>query len=206
MIRDAFISMFVYPVIAIWGVFILLLIFMPRKRRIFIEKEKKYAVIIPLLLIGSAAWFTFFEDAEFRFVCRKETQHCDYYHSTLFNKELRIADSYSLDGINDTAVKKRKRPRGGRRRGVTKTVYTLVFNGPEKHFEMPKDFHFWEDALEQAEKAGVFLHTDVPEYVYTETSDPVNGIIFFFMIILGSSGMMGCFTLLSKMNEKESDK
>ena len=188
---------------AIWGVFILLMFFMPPKRRAFIKEEKGLFVMIPVLLLLTAAWFTFFEDAEFRFVCRKDIQRCDCYRSTFFNKELRITDSYALEGITGADVNSHLRWRG---KHSKKTAYTVEFSGLGKDFEMPKDFRSRSEAQKQVKLVNNFLHTDISEYVYTETSDPVEGMMLFFMFILGGTGIMACFILLSKKTETKEEE
>ena len=188
-----------------WVVFLLLLvyarIFSPEKLKSFAKEMKLYAVFLLLLLTGTVVWFTFFEDAEFRFVCRKETQRCEYYHSTLFNKELRIAGSFGLDGIDNVEIKRHTRYAGRRR--ARRPCYAVSFSGNGKSFEMPKKFNYQSDAQKQASLAGAFLHTDVPEYVYTESTDSAEGMIVFSMFILYGTTIMACFSLLSKLFEKQ---
>lgn len=188
-----------------WIVFLLLLvyarIFSPEKLKSFAKEGKQYAVFLLLLLAGTIVWFTFFEDAEFRFVCRKDTQRCEYHHSTLFNKELRIADSFGLDGINNVEIKRHTRYAGRRR--ARRPYYAVSFSGNGESFEMPKKFNYQSDAQKQAALAGAFLHTDVPEYVYMESTDSVEGMRIFSMFIVSGTTIMACFSLLLKLFEKQ---
>ena len=190
-------------IVGIWGLFFLLLIlariFMPEKFKAYIKEKKEYAVIIPVILIGIAVWYTFFDDNEFRFVCRKETQRCDYYRASLFNKELRLTDTFSLDGITDIEINKRHLWILWRH----KTVYVLRFYGPEKSFEMPKGSYYQSDIREEAEKARIFLRGKKSEYVYTKNSDSAGGILFVSIFLLGYTAVAGCFTLLLQMIKRE---
>ena len=190
-----------------WAFFLLLLvyarIFSPEKLKSFAKEGKQYAVFLLLLLTGTVVWFTFFEDAEFRFVCLKETQRCEYHHSTLFNKELRIADSFSLDGINNVEIKRHMRYAGKRR--ARRPYYTVSFSGNGKSFEMPKKFNYRSDAQKQATLTDTFLHTDIPEYIYMETTDSAEGMKAFSMFILYGTTIMACFSLLLKLFEKQNN-
>lgn len=190
-------------IIGIWVFFIFLLIFarifMPEKYTAYVKEKKVYAVIIPVVLTGIAVWFTFFEDGKVRFVCRKETQRCDYYHSTLFHKDLRLTDTFSLDGIKDVGIDPYERWILWRH----KTVYVLRFYGPENSFEMPKKISFRTNAEEELKKASSFLHTGKPEYLYTKSSDSAGGILFVSIFLLGYAAVAGCFTLLLQMIKLE---
>lgn len=190
-----------------WVILLLLLvyarIFSPEKLKSFAKETKQYAVFLLLLLAGTIVWFTFFEDAEFRFVCRKETQRCEYHHSTLFNKELRIADSFGLDGINNVEIKRHTRYAGRRR--ARRPYYAVSFSGNGESFEMPKKFNYQSDAQKQATLADTFLRTDIPEYIYTESTDTAEGMKAFSMFILYGTTIMACFSLLLKLFEKQNN-
>ena len=86
---DDFVLTFLKSATAIWGLFILLLIYVRKKGLSFSRQEKNnfYGILIFSVLV--AGWFVFFQDLDFIFDCRKETQHCHYYHSTSYNKKLR---------------------------------------------------------------------------------------------------------------------
>ena len=199
---NGLVLMFLKITASVWGVVFLLLsfmrIFMPEKCKAFIKEGKNFAVLIAVLMAITAVWFGFFEDAEFRFVCSKETQTCDCYRTSLFRKEPKITDTYSLEGITGADVNSHFRWRS---KHSKETAYTVEFSGPENNFEMPMDFRFRKDAQKQAKLADDFLHTDISEYVYTKTSDPVEGMLMFFLFILNSSGIMACISFLVKMNE-----
>ena len=163
---NGFFLMFLQPVAAIWGIFVLLLIYARKKGLTFTREEKKSFLLLLLVFLGVFGWFVFFEDVNFIFDCRKETRRCDYYHSTIYNKKLRLAQSYDLTGINAVEIKTHKRRNG---KYTTKTVYRIRFSGKDGGFEMPKDF-LKEDAQKQAARAVSFVLTGIsPRYVFKET-------------------------------------
>ena len=189
---------FLTPVFIIWGIFILLLVYAHQKRLYFSKKEKRSFVIILFLIVAVLGFFVFFEDLDFLFDCRKETGRCDYYHSTIYNKELRFARSFDLNGITDVEIITRGRRCG---RACTKTVFRLVFKGERDSFEMPKDFDFMEDARDQAGKAAAFLKTDKSRFLYKKIMpENADTELFIFLGAMLSSilAFVGIFTILVK--------
>ena len=191
---------------AFGGVFILLLLFMRRQGLTFTKEEKKSFFFIILIFFGGVGYFFFFEDADFIFRCGKDTQRCDYHHSTHYNKNIRLARSFDLSGIKEAGIVPRKRSCG---RHCSKTVYRIVFNGENNSFEMPKDFDFKEDAERQAARAAAFLQTDKPYYAYKEIT-PNNtknySIILlplFLSVILSMFGLLTALTKIFQRKKKE---
>ena len=186
---------------AFGGVFILLLLFMRRKGLTFTKAEKKSFFFVILIFFVGTGYFFFFEDADFIFRCGKDTQRCDYYHSTHYNKNIRLARSFDLSGIKEAGIVPHKRSCG---RHCSKTVYRIVFNGENNSFEMPKDFDFKEDAERQAARAAAFLQTDKPYYAYKEITpnntknDSIILLPLFLSVILS---MFGSLTILVKIIE-----
>lgn len=176
---------------AFGGVFLLLLIYMRRNGLAFTGQEKKSFVILTVLFFGATGFFFFFEDDDFVFRCGKDTQSCNYYHSTLYNKKIRHVRSYDLSGIKETGIVPHKRSCG---RHCSRTVYRVVFNGENNSFEMPKDFDFKEDAEKQAARAAAFLQTDKPHYTYKDLKKNDTGkdfILYWLLFFLVLSSMYG---------------
>ena len=200
---DDFVLAFAQPVAAVWGIFILLLVFAYKKGVSFTNKERNNFSGILIISVVVLGWFVFFKDLDFVFDCRKETQRCDYYHSTIYNKKLRQVRSYDLTGIKEVEIKTHIRHTG---KHTTKTVYRLEFKGENGRFEMPNDFDFKEDAQKQARRASVFLQTDKPYYVYKDMTPKGSDKVLFIIITLSLSmffAIVGILTLLVKIFKKE---
>ena len=165
------------------GVFVFLLIRALRKGLAVPKKTNALLFLLPVFLIGTTVWFSFFENAGFAFVRLKETRRCDYSRSTLYNKKMRIVRSYDLDGIDNADIFKIN--------GRT-PKYALEFKGKEHRFRMPVKFCFPDTAKEQPDLARTFLKTDLPENAGME-----------FPVILGAIlstifADVGIITLLMK--------
>lgn len=196
---DYFMSSIAGIVAAFGGVFILLLLFMRRQGLTFTKEEKKSFFFIILIFFGTVGYFFFFEDADFIFRCGKDTQRCDYHHSTHYNKNIRLARSFDLSGIKEAGIVRHKRSCGRR---CSKTVYRIVFNGENNSFEMPKDFDLKEDAERQAARAAAFLQTDKPYYAYQEitSNDTKHYLIMILPLFLSFILIMyGSLTILVKI-------
>lgn len=200
---DDFVLTFLKSSAAIWGLFILLLIYARKKGLSFSRQEKNnfYGILIFSVLV--AGWFVFFQDLDFIFDCRKETQRCHYYHSTIYNKKMRLHRSYDLTGIREVEVVSRKRSCG---RYCTKTVYRIKFKGENSSFEMAKDFDSRKLAQKQAARATTFLQTDKPYYIYKNLMPERAGHDLFFLIAAALSmvyAFVGILVLLVKIFKKE---
>ena len=189
---------FLTPVLIIWGIFILLLIYAHHKGLSFTAAERRNFLFVFCTIIAVLGGFALFKDLDFLFECRKETGRCDYYHSTIYNKELRLVRSYDLNGITDVEVVSRRRRCG---KTCTKTVFRLVFKGENNSFEMPKDFDYQEDVREQAGKVVSFIKTNKRRFLYKDITSE-NADIELFIILSATLSMIlpviGIFTLLAK--------
>lgn len=194
-----FVLMFLQPVAAVWVVFILLLIYARKKGLSFTRQEKRSFFGILIISLPILGWFVFFEDLDFTFDCRKDTQTCTYFHSTIYNPNLRPVRSYDLTGIRETGIVPHKRSCG---RHCTKTVYRVKFSGENYSFEMPKDFTFTDDARKQAGRAASFLQTDKPRYFYKDMAGKGADKDLFIIITASLSmfvAMIGLITVAIKI-------
>ena len=193
-----FVRAFMEPAAAVWGIFALLLIYARQKGLSFTRQEKRSFIGILIVLAAVSGWFFFFKDASFIFSCQKSTQRCDYFHSTLYNKNLRLSRSYDLTGIKEIEIVPHKRSCG---RHCTKTVYRIRFQGNGDGFEMPKDFDFKDDVRKQAAKASAFVQTDKSAYLYKDIMPDGAGKTLMFVIAALMStafAFVGIFTILTK--------
>ena len=183
----------------VWGTFVLLLFYARRKGVSFTKSEKRTFFIVVSVLLAVSGGFAFFEDADFVFDCRKETRRCDYFHSTLSDRRVRLVRSYDLSGVDGAEIVSRRRSCG---RYCRKTVYRIRFRGRENGFEMPKDFDFKDDAEHQASKAAAFLQTDKPLYRFQDTlpDDAGKDLIVIMGSVLSSALAFGSIlTILMKL-------
>ena len=127
----------------------------------------------------------FFQDVDFVFDCQKKTRRCDYYHSTFYNKKLRLVKSYDLAAINEIKVVPHRRKK--------QTFYRLKFSGPFDRFEMPQSFLLESKAREQAAHIALFLHTDSPRYEYKNIKSKN------FEIGMAIATIYGIFLMLGKL-------
>ena len=183
----------------IWLMFSFLHYYMRRKNISLNKKEKETLRFLFIGGIGLIIYFIFFEDADFIFECQKETQKCYYYHSTIYNRELRLVKSYDLTAANEIKIITRRRKSG---RYSSRTVYRLKFSGPFDSFEMPKDFSFKDEARKQAELVARFLQTNTPYYTYEKLSPKRSEHELFIVIFLLISLIVptsGSFIVLCKL-------
>ena len=197
-----FVSIFTVPVAVVWGIFALLSIYACKKGLSFTRLEKRSFAVVLIVLASVLGCFFFFEETGFVFSCRKSTQRCDYFHSTLYNQKLRLKHSYDLTDMTQIEIVPHKRSCG---RYCRKTVYRIRFHGNGDGFEMPKDFDLKEDAEEQASKAADFIQTDKPRYVYKDIMpDGAGKNLMIVMVSVMSMvfALNGVFTLLIKLFKK----
>lgn len=196
---DFIIAIFLPISFFLWLIFFFLRYYM-HKKKLSLKKEEKRSICI--LLTASLCfmfYIIFFEDVDFVFDCRKETQSCHYYHSTIYNRELSLVKSYDLTAVNEIKILTRKRKSG---RYSSRTVYRLEFSGPFESFEMPKDFNFKDDAEEQAGRIARFLQTGTPRYVYKDITPkdykhfPLIMLVWIISSIVATSGI---FIMLGKL-------
>lgn len=196
---DDFVLMFLKISGSVWGLFILLLIYARNKGLSFSRQEKRSLLGILIISVPILGWFVFFEDLDFAFDCRKDTHRCVYYHSTIFNSNLRPARSYDLTGIRKTGIVPHKRSCG---RYCTKTVYRVKFSGENSSFEMPNDFTFSDDARKQAGRAATFLQTEKTRYFYKNMTEKGANMNLFLILTSTLSlmfAMVGVLTLSVKI-------
>ena len=118
--------------------------------------------------------FCFLDDKATYFECRRDTNECVYYRSTVFNPEMRFADSFRLAGNNRVIVEKIKRHR--KYSSYYEHILPLHFGG------------FEEGAKEEKVELNRFLTGERDRYVYTNgnsaptLNDFEKGLLFTFYL------------------------
>lgn len=181
--------------VVLWLIFIFLY-YCLRKKKISFRKEEKKRIRSLLIFLALIPCVVFFQDVDFVFDCQKKTRRCDYYHSTFYDKELRLVKSYDLAAINEIKVVPRRRKK--------RTFFRLEFSGPFDRFEMPQSFLLESKAREQADRIALFLHTDSPRYEYKniQSKDYGNGFSFIFAWT-AIVAICGIFLMAEKLSAKQ---
>lgn len=73
------------------------------------KKINEYFVSYLLIVLIFSVWLFFFEDRSLYLECRKDTMICNYFRSTYFNEELRLAKTYDISRIGYARAKKNMR-------------------------------------------------------------------------------------------------
>jgi len=175
--------------------FPLLLAFIALSIAVFAIRKNK-SPNIRAKTISSMKWFVFafaaatglvcfWDDKATYFECRRDTNECVYYRSTIFNPEMRFADKFHLAEQTTTAVKRVKR----HRKYSTYYEYKLVLHTDGTEYELPLHFGgFEEGANEEKAKLNRFLTGEGDRYVYTNgTPTPTldafeKGVLFTFYL------------------------
>ena len=174
-----FLLILLVPLIVSWIAFITLFILF-KKKGLRLNKKQSWnfkGLIIAVVLVP--VFFAVFSDYDFIFDCRRETKKCEYYHSTLVNKELRLAETFDFSGAMHAEVKKHYHYR---KSGYREAYYKIAFVSPDGGFEMPYEFSFYGDAEDEAEKIGSFLANREDAYHY-ERLRSENGNMFLYFTL-----------------------
>lgn len=132
----------------------------------------------------AAGLFCFINDKSTYFECRKETNACVYYRSTIFNPEMRFADKIPLTARSTAFVKKVKR----HRKHSSYYEYTVMLVSANSEYELPMVFRNEEWATEEKVKLNRFLTGERDRYVYMKGSpeptlnDFEKGLLFTFYV------------------------
>lgn len=105
---------------------------------------------------------------------------CRYFHSTIADRKMRPAGSYDFSAVTQAGLKKHMR-RSGRYNHTA--YYRVAFYSGDDSFEMPKDFHFRDDALEEIAKINNFLHSNRPAYRYEKRTSTAAEKDFLIIIL-----------------------
>lgn len=128
--------------------------------------------------------FCFIDDKATYFECRKETNACVYYRSTIFNPEMRLADKVPLTARSTAFVKKVKRYR----KHSSYYEYTVMLVSANSEYELPMTFRNEKWATDEKVKLNRFLTGERDRYVYMEgvlgqtLNDFEKGLLFTFYV------------------------
>ncbi len=174
-----FLHILLVPLLVSWILFITLFILFKKKGLRLNEKQSWHfkALLISVVLVFG--FFFFFKDQDFIFDCRRETQKCEYYHSTLADKELRPAGTFDISDVKNIEIRERYRRR---KSGYKDYYYKIAFVSADGGFEMPYDFSFRDDARDEAAKIGAFLEKDQDVYHYERIRSAQGNFLLYFMI------------------------
>lgn len=167
------------PLIVSWIAFITLFILF-KKKGLHLNKKQSWnfkGLIIAVVLVP--VFLAVFSDYDFIFDCRRETQKCEYYHSTLLNKELRLAETFDFSGATHAEIKKHYHYR---KSGYREAYYKVAFVSANSGFEMPHEFSFYGDAEDEAAKISSFLANDEDTYHYERLRSKEGNILLYIMI------------------------
>ena len=172
---------FSIAVLVLWGIFITYSVKTGIDIRSFSKKEKTNLSLILLMSVFASIWFVFFEDQEMIFDCRRDTQKCEYYHSTLYDKQVRLARSYDLSDVKDATVSSYS-TRSGK-------YYKIGFETPTGRFEIPDRFYCNIEIDRHLSEIRSFLKGERPGYIYKKPYDPASEYDFIILIALVSLAM-----------------
>ena len=120
--------------------------------------------LIVFAFAAATGLLCFLDDKAIYFECRKDTNECVYYRSTIFNPEMRLANGFRLADNNRVIVEKVKR----RRKYSTYYEYRLILYAGDAEHILPLHFgSFEEGAKEEKAKLNRFLTGEDDRYVYT---------------------------------------
>ena len=176
---------FIVPLIITFIVFFILLSLKFVKR----PPEVKAAMISSMKWLFFAfsvatGLFCFIDDKATYFECRKETNACVYYRSTIFNPEIRLADKVPLTARSTAFVKKVKRYR----KHSSYYEYTVMLVSANSEYELPMTFRNEKWATDEKVKLNRFLTGERDRYVYMEgelgqtLNDFEKGLLFTFYV------------------------
>lgn len=129
--------------------------------------------------------FCFSDDKATYFECRKDTNECVYYRSTIFNPEMRFTDKFRLADNNRVVVEKVKRYR----KYSAYYEYRLILYAGDAEHILPLHFGGFEGgANKEKVKLNRFLTGERNRYVYTNgdaaptLNDLEKGLLFTFYV------------------------
>ena len=134
----------------------------------------------PYLCFAAALLFGYsllFGDMYSTFDCQSDTQKCEYYSSTLINRELKPAQTYDISEITRTEVQRTNQ----KRRFYDNHPYRIRFVSSNKSFSMPQEFSSFDDAANEAVKIDALLKRKEASYHY-EASRPTFETVFHIII------------------------
>ncbi|MBR1776976.1 MAG: hypothetical protein IJ752_00110 [Alphaproteobacteria bacterium] len=172
-------TIFTVPLIVSWILFITLFVLFKKKGLRLNEKQSwrfKGLIISVALVFG---FFFFFKDQDFIFDCRHDTQKCEYYHSTMANKKLRLAGTYDISDVTNIEIKEHYRRR---KSGYKDYFYKIAFVSSNDEFEMPYDFSFRDNARDEAAKISAFLTKNQDVYHYERIRSEEGNFLLYFML------------------------
>ena len=152
----------------------------------------------------AAGLFCFINDKATYFECRKETNACVYYRSTIFNPEIRLADKVPLTARSTAFVKKVKRYR----KHSSYYEYTVMLVAANSEYELPMTFRNEKWATDEKVKLNRFLTGERDRYVYMEgelgqtLNDFEKGLLFTFYV----TTLIFVLWLLKDRSEKPSER
>lgn len=145
---------------------LLIAVFAIRKNKSPEAQKAAFSSMKWLVFAFSAATglLCFLDDKATYFECRRDTNECVYYRSTIFNPEMRLANRFRLADNNRVIVEKVKR----RRKYSTYYEYRLILYAGDAEHILPLHFgSFEEGAKEEKAKLNRFLTGEDDRYVYT---------------------------------------
>ena len=176
---SAFLFILATPLIVSWIAFVALFVLFKKKGLRLNKKQSGHFKALLISVVAAFGFFAAFADRDFVFYCQSETQKCEYYRSTLVNKELRLAETYDLSGVASVEIRERFRRR---KSGYKDPYYKIAFVSPAGGFEMPREFSFRDDARDEAAEIGAFLAKEKKSYRYERLSSK-NGNLFLYIMI-----------------------
>lgn len=151
---------------AVLGAAILLLFLVFKIRNIPIPKESKSNFkIILIILFGTGVYAYLFSDNDIVFTCQKDTMECQYYHNTMFNRNLRLAGSYPISPDARASVEIKS---NYLRRGYSRSYYKIIVKAERENFAFPKEFPQESEAELYAQRFNTFISSDLPSFQFAE--------------------------------------
>lgn len=140
---------------------------------------KEYIIIYVVIVLLFAGWVFFFKDRSLYIECRQDTLTCSYFHTTQFNKNMRLVKNYDISRVSHAQVKKHYRKRGT-------TYYTVLLSEDgENGFLLPPHFGYSDAAKTEADRFNRFLAYKKDFYIYKELpSGDFPELVLFISILM----------------------
>ncbi len=187
---------------AVLGAAILLLFLVFKIRNIPIPKESKSNFkIILIILFGTGVYAYLFSDNDIVFTCQKDTMECQYYHNTMFNRNLRLAGSYPISPDARASVKiKSNYPH----RGYSRSYYKIIVKAERENFAFPKEFPQESEAELYAQRFNTFISSDLPSFQFAERhseQENADTTATYVWIIFNMLALLWLFVMVSDLLE-----
>lgn len=194
---------------AVLGAAILLLFLVFKIRNIPIPKESKSNFkIILIILFGTGVYAYLFSDNDIVFTCQKDTMECQYYHNTMFNRNLRLAGSYPISPDARASVKIK---RNYWRRGYSRSYYKIIVKAERENFAFPTEIFTFPEEFPQEHKAelyaqrfNTFISSDLPSFQFAERHserENADTTAAYVWIIFNMLALLWLFVMVSDLLE-----